>query len=115
VPAPVEELALLRRKEIFVKNIFTFQTMWSTKLITLIYWVSLFVVVVFGLSVIFGGAGTEEAKEASILIGTGIILIGTVSARLWCEMFVVIFKIHDNLKVIADKIDVKKVQAPTAG
>ena len=98
-----------------MKNVFTFQTMWSTKLITLIYWVSLFVVVVFGLSVIFGGAGTEDDRTANFIIGAGIILVGTVSVRLWCEMFVVIFKIHDNLKVIADKIDVKKVQAPTAG
>jgi hypothetical protein len=36
-------------------------------------------------------------------MGLGIIVGGGVGARIWCELLIVLFKIHENIKKIADK------------
>ena len=94
-----------------MKNFFTLQTMWSTKLITAIYWLSLTFILVSGLAVAVGSG----VSAFGLFSGIGIVLVGAVSVRLWCELFIVFFRIHDNLEAIADKIDAKDaLQAPTA-
>lgn len=83
-----------------MKSIFFFDSMLTPKIITLVYWVALFFIVIYGFSVMtaFG-----HSRTGSILSGLGIIIGGGVGARIWCELLIVLFKIHENTKIIADK------------
>lgn len=48
-------------------------------------------------------AGYEGFTFASFVYGIAIALASAVGARIWCELMIVLFKINDNLKAIADK------------
>jgi hypothetical protein len=75
--------------------------MLTTKIITIVYWIFLFVAVVSGLSKMFGGFG--GMSFGNFLWGVVYIVGGAIGARIWCELLIVLFKIHENIKKIADK------------
>ena len=77
-----------------MRDIFFFDSMLTPKIITVVYWIML-------ASAILGGLGTLFSGE--ILAGIGIAIGGAVGARIWCELLMVLFKINDNIKALADK------------
>lgn len=81
-----------------MKDIFVFDSMLTPKIITLVYWLLLFFAVVGGLGTMFGG-GFGFGK---LLGGLGIMVAGAVGARIWCELLIVLFKIHGNIKKLVD-------------
>ncbi|WP_353368437.1 DUF4282 domain-containing protein, partial [Aliiglaciecola sp. NS0011-25] len=66
------------------------------KIITFVYWLMLLGSLMSGIGAMFGYGG-------SILVGLGIIVAGAIGARIWCELLIVLFKIHENLQKIANK------------
>jgi len=52
-------------------------------------------------SVVLGGLGVMFTQ--SFVGGLGVIIGGSIGVRIWCELLMVLFKIHSNLKVLADK------------
>lgn len=84
-----------------LKNVLYFDAMLTPKIITFVYWLLLAVVLVSGLGTMFGGYGGITFQ--SFLLGVVTILGGAVFARIWCELLIVLFKIHENLKKMADK------------
>ncbi|OQB55802.1 MAG: hypothetical protein BWX99_01042 [Deltaproteobacteria bacterium ADurb.Bin151] len=82
-----------------MKDIFFFDSMLTPKIITLVYWFLLFVACVVGL--MFGGVG--GVTFGKFILGIAIIIGGAVTARIWCELLIVLFKIDENIKKIADK------------
>ncbi len=75
------------------RDLLFFDKMIMPKIITVIYWIALVVVVVSGLF----------TMSRSFLSGLGIIIGGLLAVRLYCELFVVLFKINESLQVIRDK------------
>jgi len=56
---------------------------------------------VFGFGSMFGGF--EGVTFGKFITGLGIIIGGGVGARIWCELLIVLFKIHENIRKMADK------------
>lgn len=83
-----------------MKDIFFFDSMLTPKIITFVYWLMLFAALVSGLGAIFSGYG---GFFGNLFAGLGIIIGGAIGARIWCELLIVLFKIHDNLKKIAER------------
>lgn len=80
-----------------MRDILFFDSMLTPKIITLVYWLLLVAVVISGLGMMFsGGVG-------SFLMGILTMLAGAVGARIWCELLIVLFKINENMKKVADK------------
>jgi uncharacterized membrane protein YciS (DUF1049 family) len=79
-----------------MKDLFFFDSMLTPKIITFVYWLML-------LGAIVSGVGTMLTPYGSVIYGLGIIIAGVIGARIWCELLIVLFKIHENLKKIADK------------
>ncbi|RUO81230.1 hypothetical protein CWI84_00220 [Idiomarina tyrosinivorans] len=79
-----------------MRNFFFFDTMIVPKIITVVYWLIM-------LAVVVAGVGQMFAYQGSVIMGLVYIILGIVGARIWCEMVIVIFKIHENLKRIADR------------
>jgi hypothetical protein len=80
-----------------VKDIFVFDSMLTPKIITFVYWLMLLGCLVSGLGSMFTQYG------GGFLAGLGIIIFGAVGSRIWCELLIVLFKIHENLQKIANK------------
>ncbi len=72
--------------------------MFTPKIINIIYWLILFFMVISGLAIMFSGM-----TFFSFIGGMLTIIMGAVGARIWCELLIVIFKIHENLRKLADK------------
>jgi Domain of unknown function (DUF4282) len=82
------------------RNVFFFDSMLTPKIITLVYWILLFVIIIGGLGAMFGfGAG--GFTFGSFIKGIVGIVVGVIFARIWCELLIVLFKIHDNVHKIA--------------
>ena len=77
-----------------MKELLTFDTMITPKIIVVIYVLSLLSVLVTGVLTIIGG---------SIFTGLIIIPVGALFARVYCELFVVLFKINEALQEIRKK------------
>ncbi len=89
----------LLERETAMKYIFFFDSMLTPKIITFVYWLMLLAVVIAGLGTIFGGGLTF----GKFLMGVGILVGGGVAARIWCELLIVLFKIHENIRQVAQK------------
>lgn len=86
-----------------MKEILFFNTMVTPKIITFVYWLMLFFSVASGLGAMFSGYG--GISFGKLLMGLGVIIGGAVGSRIWCELMIVLFKIHENLKTIADRTE----------
>lgn len=76
-----------------MKDLLFFESMLTPKIITIVYWFLLLAAVVSGLGTMFSGQ----------FIGGILMLIGGIlGARIWCELLIVLFKINENIKKIAN-------------
>ncbi|CNH18981.1 DUF4282 domain-containing protein [Yersinia kristensenii] len=76
-----------------LKNVLYFDSMLTPKIITILYWLSLFGIIVSGILAMFG----------SFFIGVAIIIGGGISSRIGFEMIMIVFKNNEYLKRIAEK------------
>lgn len=82
-----------------MRQLLYFDAMLTPKIITFVYWLALVLVVLTGLGMMFaGGLGFFK-----FLTGLVAIAAGAVGARIWCEILIVIFKIHENIRKLAEK------------
>lgn len=77
-----------------MKEVLFFDSMLTPKIITVVYWL-LLGILLSGLGTMFSGQG------GGFLIGLGVIVGGAIGARIWCELLIVLFKIHENIKRLA--------------
>lgn len=83
-----------------MKDVLFFESMITPKIITIVYWLLLLFVVIAGIGAMF--ATFSGVTFGSFLRGLGIIVGGAIAARIWCELLIVLFKIHENIKRLAD-------------
>ena len=80
-----------------MKNIFFFDSMLTPKIITFVYWLMLLGSVIGGVSTMF------NSYSGGFWMGLVTLVGGVIFARIWCELLIVLFKIHENLQRLADK------------
>ena len=83
------------------RSIFFFETMLTPKVITFVYWMLLFVVVISGFALMFG-FGMYGFNFSSFIKGLLMIVVGSAMVRIWCELLIVLFKINESVQKIAD-------------
>ena len=79
----------------------SFETMLTPKIITFVYWILLLAAVISGVGSMFTGYGgyTFGNLIKGLLIAAG----GSLAARIWCEIMIVMFKMNGALQVIKNK------------
>src|SRR5262245_8622618 len=82
-----------RGKGMEIKDLLFFDKMVMPKVITLIYWLALLSVVIGGFGIMF----------QSFLTGLGVLIGGAIAARLYCELFMVLFKMNEALQDLRSK------------
>ena len=94
---------------------FTFQTLWTPRVILVIYLIGIVLIVLSGLAGAYfamqgGGSGTGAFGQPAPGGGLGMIwavvftAISIVLWRVWCEIVLVLFKLHDRLVEVRDAI-----------
>jgi len=83
-----------------MRDILFFDKMITPKIITIIYWVMLFVVVISGLVWMFAGQGGFFVR---FLGGIAAAVGGAIAVRIWCELLIVLFKMNEALQDIRRK------------
>jgi hypothetical protein len=81
------------------KKLFFFEDMLTPKIITFVYWLALFGVVIGGIGSMFGFEGLTFSR---FVTGIAIIVGGGIGVRIWCELLIVLFKINENVQKIAN-------------
>ena len=84
-----------------MRDIFFFDSMLTPKIITFVYWILLLSAVISGGVTMF--SGYYGITFSTFLLGLVYIVGGAIGARVWCELLIVLFKIHENLQTIANK------------
>ena len=81
-----------------MNSLLSFDSFITPRVITIIYWLSLFAVLVGGISVMFSGMGA-----AGFFAGLMVMVFGAISVRVYCELIMVIFRNNKYLKTISEK------------
>ena len=84
-----------------MKDLLSFETMLTPKLISFLYRILLAAALIYGLHTMKGGY--EGFSFSSLLMGLAYMIGGALSARVWCELMIVVFKINEALQTIKNK------------
>lgn len=87
-----------------MKNLMTLDNMLTPKIVTILYWIGLVSVGLSALGTLFG-FGTYAGFFQRLIFALLILVFGGIFVRIYSELLIVIFKIHENLKKIADRQD----------
>ena len=89
----------------------TFRLLITPWLIELVFWMGVIACIVGG-SMIIGtsfdrpnptASKTDHFSATTFALGLAMMLLGPLMLRLFCELFIIIFKIHDELKEANDR------------
>lgn len=77
-----------------------FRKMITPSVIQILFWVGVIVCVLAGLGTMIGGSYLPGSSASGALSGLLILLVGPIVVRVYCEILIVMFRIHDSLTVI---------------
>lgn len=100
--------------ESFMEIVFSFENFITPRIITAIYWLKIIIIVIIGFSIMFSGIGgnvmyssgswhRQSVTFLSFISGTMFIAFGILLARVFSELFWILFRIHAHLNAIRDK------------
>jgi hypothetical protein len=80
-----------------MKDLFFFDSMLTPKIITFVYWLMLFTAVIASIGVM------AAPFPGAFFAGLAVLIGGVVLTRIWCELLIVLFKIHESAQAVARK------------
>lgn len=83
-----------------MRDFLTFRTMLTPLLIQAVFWVGSAIAVVVGLVYVARGAQAQYGGGPFVVWGLLILLFGPLLVRLYCEIFIVFFRINETLTEI---------------
>ena len=87
------------------KDLFSFEVMVFPKIATVLYLLLVGICVLFGFITIVRGIDMPWGGGPVIISGLAMMTIGPFLIRLWFEALLVLFKVHDRLRDINNKLD----------
>jgi len=83
----------------------TFDKFITPVIIQILFWLGLAGIVILSLIFIAAGANSPFGGGGAVLIGLIYLLLGPIFWRVWCEWMLVMFRIHEELKLIRQQGD----------
>jgi hypothetical protein len=88
-----------------VEDFLKFKKMVTPIIIQILFWIGVVVSVIAGIIQIVSGINTPYGGGGSIVfMGILLLLLGPILVRVWCELMLVLFSIHDTLLKIKNKL-----------
>jgi hypothetical protein len=103
-------------------SLLTFDHLFTGQVIHLVYWAGLSVIVVAAFSVVGASIGVawREGSWASILLAIPVLVVGLLVVggmgliwRAFCEFYVAIFRISDDLAALRREAELQEERGPT--
>ncbi|AJI52825.1 DUF4282 domain-containing protein [Francisella philomiragia] len=86
----------------FLKKFISFDSMITPSIITFLFWLMIIIIFISGFATIIGAfTYYYGVNQLQIIYGFLYIIVGSLSAKVFCEILIVLFKINENLKEIA--------------
>lgn len=93
-----------------LKDFASFDNMLTPTIIKILFWLGVVLSMLFGLVMIFQGLTSSFGGGVTVFIGLLWLVLGPVATRIYCELLIVIFKIHENL--VGIRASLQKEAAP---
>ena len=82
-----------------------FKKMMTPIIIQILFWIGVAVCVIAGIIEIVSGINTPYGGGGSVVfMGILLLLLGPILVRVWCELMLVLFSIHDTVNKIKNKM-----------
>lgn len=81
------------------KKLTSFDKMITPTIIQILFWIGIGVTVIMALGIMFGGG-------VYVLFGLLFLGLGPIMVRVYCELLIVLFKVHESLVVIKENTTV---------
>lgn len=95
-----------------IKQLISFDKMITPTIIKVLFWVGvgisgLFAIITIftGLAQMFSGYGEGFIGFITMIVGVVIFGVGILASRIYCELLIVVFKMHEALVSINQKLD----------
>lgn len=89
-----------------------FDSMITPTIIKILFWIGVGLSALFGIITFFSGIGQMFSYYGSgflgfvtMIMGLVIIVVGSIVTRIYCELLIVVFKMHESLTSINEKLD----------
>lgn len=86
-----------------LKEFMRFDKMITPSIIKIIFWIGVGISILSGLILIFTGLTTRFGGGPQVLMGLLVVVLGPLFARIYCELLIIFFKIHETLVEIKQK------------
>ena len=87
-----------------MEDFLKFRKMLTPIIIQVLFWIGVAVCVIGGIIGIVSGASTPYGGGSIVFMGVLLLLIGPILVRVFCEVLLVLFSIHDVLIGIRNKL-----------
>lgn len=87
-----------------LQSFLSFNKMITPSIITVIYYILLTAVILGGLFTIFAGLGAPFGGGGMAFTGILVLFLGPVLVRVYCEILIVLFKIHGRLASVDETL-----------
>ena len=84
----------------FVKEFLNFDKMITPSIIKFVFWIGSGLTILSGLIMMISGAASSYGGGIQVFLGILTILIGPFVIRIYCELLILFFKIHETLQEI---------------
>ncbi|MBO8168798.1 MAG: DUF4282 domain-containing protein [Thermoanaerobacteraceae bacterium] len=88
-----------------MQDFINFNKMITPAIIKIIFWIGVGLSVLMGLGQILAGLSMRFGGGLQVFIGLGTLLVGPLFTRVYCEILIVLFKMHETLQQINKKLD----------
>ena len=85
-----------------MNDFLAFRKMITPLIIQIIFWIGVAICVLSGLITVISGVASDFGGGAQVLRGLLIIILGPLGVRIYCELLIIVFRIHDRLVDIKD-------------
>ena len=88
-----------------MEDFLKFKKMMTPIIIQILFWIGVAVCVIAGIIEIVSGINASYGGGGSVVfMGILLLLLGPILVRVWCELMLVLFSIHDTLVKMKNKM-----------
>jgi len=92
-----------------MSDFWAFRTMVTPVIIQILFWVGVIVCIISGLVMI--GMGVKTHGDSLMLKGVLLALLGPLGVRIYCEIFIIFFRINETLTEIKHTLEHRGAEA----
>ena len=97
-----------------MSDFLAFRKMITPTVIQVIFWIGVVYCVIVGIVMIAAGVAGSRGGGAMVLTGLLTLILGPLFVRIYCELLIIMFRIHDRLTEISNNTGPKQSAAQSA-